>query len=148
MDIILLKDIDKLGYKHEVVSVKPGYGRNYLIPQGLGLLANKSNLGRLAELQRQEEAKENKMLDHYKELAEQLKDITLSIGAKAGSAGKIFGSVTDIQIAQSLQEGHNIEIDRRKITMPEEVKTIGSYAAKIQLHKEVEAEVKFNVVEE
>ena len=148
MEVILLKDVDKLGYKHEVVNVKPGYGRNYLIPQGIALLANRSNMGRLTELKKQEEAKENRMLDHYKALAEQLKDITLSIGAKAGSAGKIFGSVTDIQIAQSLQEGHSIEVDRRKIVMPEEVKTLGSYVAKIQLHKEVEAEVKFEVVQE
>ena len=148
MDVILLKSIDKLGYKHEVVSVKNGYVRNYLIPQGLALLANKSNMGRLAELQRREEARENKMLDQYKAMAEQLKDITLKIGAKAGQEGKIFGSVTDIQLAQELQENHNLEIDRRKITMPEEVKTIGLYKAQIKLHKEVDAEVKFQVVEE
>lgn len=148
MDVILLKNIDKLGYKHEVVSVKNGYGRNYLIPQGLALLANKSNMGRLAELQRREEARENKMLDQYKAMAEQLKDITLKIGAKAGQEGKIFGSVTDIQLAQELQENHNLEIDRRKITMPEEVKTIGLYTAQIKLHKEVDAEVKFQVIEE
>lgn len=105
-------------------------------------------MGRLAELQRREEARENKMLDQYKAMAEQLKDITLKIGAKAGQEGKIFGSVTDIQLAQELQENHNLEIDRRKITMPEEVKTIGLYKAQIKLHKEVDAEVKFQVVEE
>lgn len=148
MEIILLKDIDKLGYKHDVVTVKPGYGRNYLIPQGFALMANKSNMGRLAELRKQQEIKENKMLDQYKEIAEKLAGITLKIGAKAGSTGKIFGSVTDIQLMQSLQETHGIEIERRKIEMPEEVKHIGAYTAKAKLHKEVEADIKFEVVEE
>jgi large subunit ribosomal protein L9 len=148
MEIILLKDVDKLGYKHEVVTVKPGYGRNYLIPQGFALMANKSNMARLAELRRQQENKENQMLDEYKEIAEKLNDITLKIGAKAGTSGKIFGSVTDIQLAQALHETHGIEIERRKIEMPDEVKNIGSYTAKAKLHKEVEADIKFEVVEE
>ena len=148
MDVILLKDVDKLGFKHEVVNVKPGYGRNYLIPQGLALMANRSNMARLEELRRQEERKENELLDHYKEIAEKLNDITLKIGAKAGTSGKIFGSVTDIQIMQDLQETHGIEIERRKIEMPDEVKHLGEYVAKAKLHKEVEADIKFEVVAE
>lgn len=148
MQVILLKDVDKLGYKHEIVEVKPGYGRNYLIPQGLALIANRSNKGKLSEMQRQADIKESKLLGHYQELAEKLKDVTLRIGAKAGETGKIFGSVTDIQIANALQEQAGAEIERRKITMPEEVKNLGDYSAHLQLHKEVEVDVKFSVVQE
>lgn len=148
MQVILLEDIDKLGYKHEVVDVKPGYGRNYLIPQGLALVANKSNQGRLTELQRQADIKESKKLDQYKELAEKLKDMTLRIGAKAGESGKIFGSVTDIQIAQAIQEQAGAEVERKKINMPESVKELGDYVVNLKLHKEVEVDVNFTVVQE
>jgi large subunit ribosomal protein L9 len=148
MQVILLADIDKLGYKHQVVDVKPGYGRNYLIPQGLALVANKSNMGRLAELERQADRKEAAKLDHYKELASKLQEVTLRIGAKAGENGKIFGSVTDLQLSQALMEQAGAEVERRKIEMPEEVKHIGDYTAHIKLHKEVEVDVKFSVVGE
>lgn len=148
MQVILLKDVDKLGYKHEVVEVKPGYGRNYLIPQGLALVANKSNRGKLAEMQRQADIKESKLLGHYQELAEKLKDVTLRIGAKAGETGKIFGSVTDIQISNALQEQAGAEVERRKITLPDDVKTLGDYTVHLQLHKEVEVDVNFSVVQE
>ena len=148
MDIILLQDIDKVGDKHEVVSVKDGYGRNYLIPQKLAIIANKSNLARLAELRRQEEAREAKKVGLYQEIADKLKDTVLKIGAKTGTSGKIFGSVTNVQIAQALKDQHEIEVERRKIELEEDVKELGTYTAKLNLHKEVEASVTFEVVSE
>lgn len=148
MDIILLKDIDKVGYKHDVVSVKPGYGRNYLIPQGMALLANASNMKRLAEFKKREERSEMAKLDLYKEMAEKLAGQTLKIGAKAGKEGKIFGSVTNVQIAAALKEQLDLEIERRKIQMPDEVKYIGAYEATMNLHPEVVTNVAFEVVQE
>ncbi len=148
MEIILLKEVDKVGYKHEIVKVKPGYARNYLIPQGLALIANATNRKRLAELRRLEEAKEAKLVGHYQEIADKVKDTVLKIGAKAGTSGKIFGSVTNVQIAQALQEQLEVELERRKIVIDSEVKELGSYTAQLKLHPEVEAEVNFEVVQE
>ncbi len=148
MEIILLKEVLNVGDKHEIVKVKPGYARNYLIPKGLAIIANQTNRSRLAELQRQDEARESKLLGHYQELADRLKNSKLKIGAKAGTSGKIFGSVTSIQIIQALKEQFEIEVERKKIEMPEEVKELGSYTATINLHPEVKAEVDFEVVEE
>jgi large subunit ribosomal protein L9 len=148
MDIILLKDVDKVGDKHTVVTVKDGFGRNYLIPQKLALIANKSNLARLAELRRQEEAREAKKVGLYQEIADKLKDTVIKIGAKTGTSGKIFGSVTNVQLAQALKEQHDIDIERRKIEMDDEVKELGTYKAKLNLHKEVEAIMTFEVVSE
>ncbi len=148
MEIILLKEIDKLGDKHEIVNVKPGYARNYLIPQGFALIANSSNRKRLDELKRIELAKEAKLKDFYQEIADKLKGITLKVGAKAGTSGKIFGSVTNVQIAQLLKEEHGIEIERRKIALVDEVKELGTYKAQLNLHPEVTSEVDFEVVQE
>lgn len=148
MDIILLADIDKVGDKHDVVKVKAGYARNYLIPKGLAAVANKTNKSILADSIRQEDARQNKMLDAYKTMADQLQTITLQIGAKTGTTGKIFGSVTNVQIAQALKEHHGIEIERKKIHIIDEVKEVGSYEAQIDLHKEVKTKVKFDVVAE
>jgi large subunit ribosomal protein L9 len=148
MDIILLKEIDKLGDKHEIVTVKPGYARNYLIPKGFALIANSSNKKRLDELKRIEAAQESKLKDFYQEIADKLKDVVLKVGAKAGTSGKIFGSVTNVQIAQLLKEEHGIEIERRKITLSEDVKELGTYTAILNLHPEVVSEVKFEVVQE
>ncbi|MBK7427788.1 MAG: 50S ribosomal protein L9 [Saprospiraceae bacterium] len=148
MDIILLADIDKVGDKHDVVKVKAGYARNYLIPKGLAAVANKTNKSILADSIRQEDARQNKMLDAYKTMADQLQSITLQIGAKTGTTGKIFGSVTNVQIAQALKEHHGIEIERKKIHITDEVKEVGSYEANIDLHREVKTKVKFEVVAE
>jgi len=148
MDIILLKDVDKVGDKHTVVTVKDGYGRNYLIPQKLALIANKSNLARLAELRRQEEAREAKKVGVYQEIADKLKDTVIKIGAKTGTSGKIFGSVTNVQLAQALKEQHDIDVERRKIELEDEVKELGTYKAKLNLHKEVETIMTFEVVSE
>jgi large subunit ribosomal protein L9 len=140
--------MDKLGDKHQVVKVRPGFGRNYLIPNGIALLANDSNLRKLAELQRQDEARENKRLNEYKAMAAQLDGKILKIGAKTGVSDKIFGSVTSIQIAQALKDQFELEIERKKIHIDEEVKTTGVYTASIDFHKEVHCKINFEVVSE
>jgi large subunit ribosomal protein L9 len=148
MNIILLKDIDKVGDKHDIVTVKAGYARNYLIPQGAAIVANAPNRAKLADLIRIEDEKEAAMLDEYKVLAGKLQGITLRIGAKVGTSGKIFGSVTALQLSQVLRDEHQLEIERKKILIEEEVKTTGEYVAIVKLHKEVSASVKFEVVAE
>ena len=148
MDVILLQTIDKLGDKHEVVTVKNGYGRNYLIPQKKALIANDTNMRRLEDLKKREERRELKMSDHYKAMAEGLEGKVLKIGAKAGAEGKIFGSVTAIQIASAMKDQLGIELERRKITIPDEVKVVGTYTADLNLHPEVQAKVNFEVVKE
>ena len=148
MEIILLKDMDKVGAKHEVVSVKDGYGRNFLIPQKMAIIANKSNLARLSDLKRQEDAREAKMIDTYKEIAERLSSTVLRIGAKSGTSGKIFGSVTNLQIGQALKEQLDIDVERRKIELRDEIKELGKYMADLRLHKDVEAKISFEVVAE
>jgi large subunit ribosomal protein L9 len=148
MEIILLKDIDKVGDKHEIVTVKNGYGRNFLIPSGLAIIANKTNRLRLDELKEQEDAKEAQLVGTYQEIADKLNGKTIKIGAKAGTSGKIFGSVTNVQIAQALKDQFGVEIERKKIDLPEEIKNIGAYKVILNLHKEVTAEVDFEVVQE
>jgi large subunit ribosomal protein L9 len=148
MELILLQDVEHVGEKHEVVTVKAGFGRNYLIPQGYALIANDTNMARLDELKSREEAAEAKRLHEYQDIAAKLKGQTLKIGAKAGTSGKIFGSVTNIQIVNALQEQFDIEVDRRKVQLPEEVKEIGTYIMVLNLHKEVKPEVSFEVVAE
>src|SRR5690625_6714023 len=137
MDVILLKDVEKLGDKNEVVSVKPGYARNYLFPNGLAITANKSNLKTLHHILRREEEKELEKLSDYQEMAASFEGKVLRIGAKAGSEGKIFGSVTTVQLAQAFSEQLEMEIDRKKIVIPEEVKSLGTYHAEVRFHKEV-----------
>lgn len=148
MEIILLKDIDKVGDKHEIVTVKNGYGRNFLIPSGFAIIANNTNRLRLDELKKEEEAVESKLVGTYQDIADKLKGKTIKIGAKAGTSGKIFGSVTNVQIAQALKEQFEIDIERKKIDLPEEIKNIGAYKVILNLHKEVKAEVDFEVVQE
>jgi large subunit ribosomal protein L9 len=148
MEIILLQDIENVGAKHDLVTVKPGHGRNYLIPQGMAIIANKSNRARLNEMIRQEERRESKKVGEYQEMASKIQSEVLTIGAKAGTSGKIFGSVTNVQIAQVLKEKLGIEVDRRKIDIPEEVKNLGTYQANINFHPDVSCLVNFEVVEE
>ncbi|MEL7121998.1 MAG: 50S ribosomal protein L9 [Bacteroidota bacterium] len=148
MDIILLQDIDKVGYKHEVVTVKNGYGRNYLIPQKMAIIANATNLKKLEEIKEKEAAALAARISEFQAIADQLEGKVLKIGAKAGQSGKIFGSVTNIQIANALKEQLDIDVERRIIEMPEEVKMLGEYVAKLNMHKEVEASIAFEVVEE
>ena len=148
MKIILLTDIEKVGEKHSVVTVKDGYARNFLIPQRMAVIANESNMGKLDDLKRKEEEAQAKILGEVQALAEKINGQVLKIGAKAGASGKIFGSVTNLQIAQALQDQLEIEVERRKIVLPEEIKTLGNYTADLDLHKEVEIKIDFEVVAE
>jgi large subunit ribosomal protein L9 len=122
MEIILKEDVKNVGYRLDVIEVKAGFGRNYLIPKGLAVIANKSNLKVLAEDVKQAQNKLAKLKDEAEAIAKKLTGLTLSIGAKVGESGKIFGSVTTIQIADALKE-QGIEIDRKKIDLPDEVNT-------------------------
>lgn len=147
MKIILKEDISNLGYKDDVVEVKSGYGRNYLIPYGKAVIATPSALKVLAENQRQRAHKLAKIKADAEALAAQLKDVTLTIGAKTSSTGTIFGSVNAIQIAEALEKlGFNV--DRKNIVVSETVKEVGNYNATVNLHKEVSVEIPFEVVAE
>jgi len=149
MEVILKQDLANLGFANDIVSVKNGYANNYLIPQGLAVQATESNRKILAENLRQRAFKEDKIRQDAQLIANQLEGVNLRIGAKASTTGKIFGSVNNIQIAEALKEQKGIEIDRRKIAIDgEAVKEIGSYKAKINLHKEVRVLIDFEVVAE
>ena len=131
MQIILVKDMDNLGSAHEVVNVRPGYARNYLIPLKYAIEASPSNLKVVAEKNKVKAKKENALLAEISKVSEILKASALKIGAKTGTSGKIFGSVTPIQIARSIREQKGYEIDRKRITIIDEVKEIGLYKANI-----------------
>ncbi len=146
MEIILLTDIANLGYKDDIVDVKQGYGRNYLIPQGYAILATPSARKVVAENLRQRAHKEAKLKAEAEEIAAQLAEVKLTIGAKTSSTGKIFGSVNSIMISESLKE-KGFDIDRKKIVL-KDVKEIGTYTALIKLHREVKVDVEFEVVSE
>lgn len=147
MKIILKEDIATLGYKDDVVEVKSGYGRNYLIPTGKAVIATEAALKVLAENQKQRAHKLAKIKADAEALAESLKDVALTIGAKTSSTGTIFGSVNSIQIAEALEKlGFNV--DRKLIVLKEAVKEVGNYKALLKLHKEVSVEIPFEVVSE
>jgi len=146
MDIILLQTLDKVGEQYDVVTVKNGYGRNYLIPQGLALIANDTNKRRLEDLIRRQDAKESKMVGVFQQMATDLKGKVLKIGVKAGTSGKIFGSVNTIQISQAIKEQLDMEISRKKIELKKEVKNLGEYKATLNLHADVVTELDFEVV--
>jgi len=148
MNLILLKDMDNLGYKHDVVTVKNGYGRNFLIPQGLAVIANPANMKKLESLLAEEKAKEAARVEEYKELLTKLDGVTLRVGVKAGTTGKIFGSVTNLQLAQALKEQFEVDIERRKIVIPEDVKELGTYKATLNLYEDIVGEVDFELVED
>jgi large subunit ribosomal protein L9 len=147
MDIILKTDIKGLGYKNDLVDVKPGYGRNYLIPQGFAVLATESNKKILAENIKQAAHKAEKIKTEAENIAEKLAETTLEIKAKIGDSGKIFGKVTTLQISDALAtQGFNI--DRKKISIGVPVEGAGEFTADIDLHREVKTKVKFVVVGE
>jgi large subunit ribosomal protein L9 len=147
MEIILKQDIKNLGEKDDIVKVKPGYGRNYLIPKGFASMATSSAKKVLTENLKQAQFKQDKIKNTALAIAEKLEGITLSIGAKAGESGKIFGSVNTIQIADALKK-EGFEVDRRRITFETEPKFVGEYIANLNLHKEVKVKVPFNVIAE
>ena len=148
MEIILKQDVNKLGQKDDVVHVKDGYGRNYLIPRGYAIAATPSARKMHTENLRQRAHKEEKIKVAAQEMAEKMAGVKLTVGAKTSSSGKIFGSVNTIQIAESLKE-KGFEVDRRNITLPEDqIKEIGSYKAVVKLHREVKVEIEFEIVAE
>ena len=146
MEIILKEDVVNLGYKNDIVTVKSGYGRNYLIPTGKAVIASPAAKKMLAEELKQRAHKLEKIKKDAEAIAEQLKEVSLTIATKVSATGTIFGSVSNIQIAEELAKlGHNID---RKIIVVKGVKEVGSYTATVKLHKEVSVEVPFEVVAE
>jgi large subunit ribosomal protein L9 len=148
MEVILLENVDNLGDKNDVVIVKNGYGRNYLIPKGLAIIASKSSKKHADEVKKQQSAKAAKLKEDMLAIVENLQSKVLTVGAKAGSNGKLFGSVTNIQLAESLKKQFDIDIDRRKIKLSDEIKALGTYKATVVLHKEVTAVIDFEVIED
>jgi len=148
MEIILLQDVANLGSKDDVIVVKNGYGRNYLIPQKLAVLATSSSKKVLSENLKQRAHKEARLKEEALKQAEILKTISIVIGAKTSSTGKIFGSVNNIQVAEALKE-KGFEVDRKQITIKEDsIKQIGKHTAKVKFHREVVVELEFEVVAE
>ena len=148
MEIILKQDLNNIGYKDEIVTVKNGFARNYLIPKGYAVNATASVKKAHLEILKQKAHKEDKIKDEASKIAEKLNELTLSIGAKTSSKGKIFGSVNTIQISAALKE-KGFEIDRKNITFKEElIKEVGTYTDIIKLHKEIQAEVPFEIITE
>ena len=149
MEIILTQDVKNLGYKNDIVNVKPGYARNYLIPQGMAILATESARKVLAENMRQQAYKQEKIKKEAQELAAVLEGLSLRIPAKAAQTGKIYGSVNNVQIANAIKEAKGIEIDRKQILVDDDtIKEVGNYKAKVRLHKDVTVEISFEVFAE
>ncbi len=147
MEVILKQDVKSLGDKDDVVNVKPGYGRNYLIPKGYAIQATVSARKVLAENLKQAQFKQDKIRKDADSIAARLEGIKLTIGAKAGESGKIFGAINTIQIADALKK-EGFEVDRRRITFDQDPKMVGDYIANVNLHKEVKVQVPFEVVAE
>lgn len=148
MDIILKQDIPSLGHKDDMVTVKDGYARNYLIPKGLAMNATASVKKMHKEILNQRSHKEAQIRKEAEAIADKMKDLKLTIGAKTSTKGKIFGSVNTIQLAESLKD-EGFEIDRKDITIKEElIKEVGSYTASVKLHKEVVIEIPFEIIAE
>ncbi|SCD21547.1 50S ribosomal protein L9 [Proteiniphilum saccharofermentans] len=147
MEVILKEDIQSLGYKDDVVNVRKGYARNFLIPQGKAVIATESAKKVLAENQKQRAHKLAQIKTDAQALAEKMEGVTLTIGAKTSSTGTIFGSVTNIQVADALKE-KGFEVDRKLIVIKDQVKEVGNYNAVVRLHKEVSVDIPFEVVAE
>lgn len=148
MEIILLQDVDHVGSSNDVVNVKPGFARNFLIPQGLAKMATKSALKMHAENIKQRAHKDAKIKDNAQAIADKLASVSLSIGAKASENGKIFGSVNNIQIADALN-AKGFEVERKNISLKDDtIKELGKYDVTVKLHKEVSVVVPFEVVAE
>jgi len=147
MQVILLEDVTNLGYKDDVVNVKSGYGRNYLIPQKKAIIASESAKKVLSENLSQRAHKVEKIKGDAQTLAAKMEGLTLTIGAKTSSTGTIFGSVTNIQIAEELAK-KGFEIDRKTILIKEPVKEVGSYKAIVKIHKDISVELPFEVISE
>nr|WP_294789854.1 50S ribosomal protein L9 [uncultured Mucilaginibacter sp.] len=147
MEVILKQDIKNLGEKDDIITVKPGYGRNFLFPKGYAILATVSARKVLAENLKQAAFKQDKIRKDADAIAARLEGVKLNIGAKAGETGKIFGAINTIQIADALKK-EGFDVDRRRITFDQEPKFVGDYVANINLHKEVKVQVPFSVIAE
>ena len=147
MRVILIEDVANVGYKDEVVTVKDGYGRNFLIPQKKAIIASDSALKVLAENMKQSAHKIEKIKNDARSLAEKLEGLSLVIGAKTSSTGTIYGSITNIQVAEELAK-QGLEVERKQIFIKEPIKEIGNYSAVIKLHKDVSIEILLEVVAE
>lgn len=148
MDIILIQDVDNLGGKNEVVKVKNGYARNYLIPQKFAVEANPTNLKQLAERVKVQSKKEAAMLAQINSVIAVLKESPVKLGAKTGTSGKIFGSVTSLQIVRAIRDQKGYEIDRKRITIADEIKELGTYKASIDFGNGNVTEIEFEVIGE
>ncbi len=147
MEVILKQDVQGLGYKNDTVKVKPGYGRNFLIPNGVAIIANDSNTRMMNENIRQAAHKAAKLKQDAEALAQKIGEITFEIGTKAGETGKIFGAVTPFQVADALK-AKGFEVDRKKIIFKEQPKQLGNYTVTLDLHKEVKHPITIKVVAE
>lgn len=147
MEVILKQDVQGLGYKNDTVKVKPGYGRNFLIPNGVAIIANDSNKRMMNENIRQAAHKAAKLKQDAEATAAKIGELTLEIGTKAGETGKIFGAVTPFQVADALK-AKGFEVDRKKIIFKEQPKQLGNYTVTLDLHKEVKHAITIKVVAE
>jgi large subunit ribosomal protein L9 len=148
MQIILKQDVSKLGFKNDVVKVRPGYGRNFLIPRGVATLATEGNLKALTEVKKQQAFKEEKLRKEATANAEKLNGVVVKVGAKAGESGKIFGSVTNIQVAEALKKA-GYDVERKNIEINgDAIKQVGSYTAKVRFFKEIVSTINFEVIAE
>ncbi len=145
MKVILKENIDSLGHIGDIVKVAPGYARNYLIPKGLAIEATLKNAKALDHVKRQMEYKKNKLLEQMKALAARIEATSLTLAHQAGEEGKLFGAVTNMELAEQLN-AQGIEIDRKKIVLAEPIKHLGEFTASIKLHPEVTANLKVNIV--
>ena len=147
MEVILLQDVAHLGKHNDLVKVRPGYGRNFLLPKGLATLATDSQRKQLEERLKHDARREEKLMSQLQTIVDTLKSTVFQVAAKSGTSGKIFGSVTNVQLADAIKKQKNINLDRRKITLAEDVKNLGTYTANVNLHKDVEVTISFEVVE-
>lgn len=147
MEVILKQDITGIGYKNDLVTVKDGFGRNYLIPKGLALIATDSSKKALTELKKQQAYKEDKVVKEAEAIAELLKDLELTIRVKAGTSGKIFGSVNTIMVANAIKEAKNLEIERKKIYFDaDHIKEVGKYSATVKIYKEINVDIGLDII--
>jgi len=144
MELILLKDVEKLGSANDIVTVKNGYGRNYLIPQGIAVVANERNRNMHAAKMRGIEKQEAAKIGEYQSIAQKLENAVIEVVAKAGESGKLFGSISNIHLAQAIEAQKGVSIERKKISM-HDVKELGEYTAHVVLHPEVSFDIKFEV---
>jgi large subunit ribosomal protein L9 len=148
MEVILIQDVDNLGGANEVIKVRNGYARNFLLPRKLAIEASAGNMKQLEEKRKQQKKKEEALLAGVNSVIEKLNEAPLRIGAKTGTSGKIFGTVTSLQLSRAIRDQKGYEIDRKKITLPDEVKELGSYKAHIDFGNGKSTDVEFEVVGE